>query len=42
MNGAIIKAWAKKSENKEKAIALGKRLYDNQDADLCLSEDNAM
>ena len=33
MNGAIIKAWAKKSENKEKAIALGKRLYDNQDAD---------
>lgn len=31
MNGAIIKAWAKKPENKERAIALGKRLYENQD-----------
>lgn len=33
MNGAIIKAWAKKPENKERAIALGKRLYENQDAE---------
>lgn len=32
MNGAIIKAWAKKPENKDQAIALGKRLYENQDA----------
>jgi len=33
MNGAIIKAWAKKPENKDKAVALGKRLYNNQDAE---------
>jgi hypothetical protein len=33
MNGAIIKAWAKKPENKDKAVVLGKRLYNNQDAE---------
>jgi len=30
MNSATIKAWAKKPSNKERAVALGKRLFDNQ------------
>ena len=30
MTGSLIKAWAKKPENKEKAKALGLRLFQNQ------------